>query len=62
MEQEIIRNAAKCLACGDTVESKHRHDFVRCRCGRVAVDGGKSYIRRVGDPRFMKDDSIIKEA
>lgn len=43
----IIRNAAKCLACGVTIESKHRHDYVTCGCPNDAmVDGGKDYLRR----------------
>lgn len=43
---KIIRNAAKCLKCGDTIESTHQHDFVRCSCGNLFVDGGKEYLRR----------------
>jgi hypothetical protein len=43
----IIRNAAKCQHCGDVVESKHRHDYRSCKCGRIAVDGGQDYLRRV---------------
>lgn len=42
----IIRNAIQCNFCNQVVESKHRHDFRECRCGRVFVDGGKSYLRR----------------
>lgn len=42
----IIKNAAKCLKCGDTIESKHRHDYVTCSCGNVSVDGGHDYLRR----------------
>jgi hypothetical protein len=42
----IIRNAAKCLKCGDVIESKHCHDFVKCSCGNLFVDGGKDYLRR----------------
>ena len=41
------RNAIKCLKCGDEIESKHRHDFVSCKCGACFVDGGRDY-RRVG--------------
>ena len=37
----------KCNHCGDIIESEYRHDFVCCSCGRVAVDGGKDYLRRV---------------
>lgn len=42
----ITRNAIRCNHCGDEVESKHRHDYVSCKCGRVAADGGKDYLRR----------------
>lgn len=45
----IIQNAVTCLGCGDFIVSKHRHDFVTCTCGAVSVDGGQSYLRRVGD-------------
>ena len=36
----IIRNAIRCNICGDEIESKHRHDFVTCKCGDCSVDGG----------------------
>ena len=26
--------------------STHVHDYKRCSCGAVAVDGGKEYMRR----------------
>jgi len=42
----IISNKAKCLICGDVIESKHRHDFVTCTCGNLAIDGGKDYCKR----------------
>lgn len=44
--QKIITNKIKCNKCGDEIESKHTHDFKFCKCGTVAVDGGKSYLRR----------------
>lgn len=40
-------NAVKCLKCNDIIQSKHRHDFVWCSCGNVAVDGGNDYKKRV---------------
>lgn len=43
---EISRNTARCRLCGDVIESKHRHDFVSCKCGEIFVDGGCDYIRR----------------
>ena len=42
--KEIIRNRAKCLMCGDIIESKHRNDFRICSCGNLQVEGGKDYI------------------
>ena len=58
MHYKIIRNSGKCLKCGDEIESKHRHDFVECKCGAIAVDGGKEYLRRVGDFANFKETSI----
>ena len=43
----ILRNRAKCLRCGDIIESRNRHEFVTCKCGALSVDGGHDYIRRV---------------
>jgi hypothetical protein len=45
----IVQNAVTCLGCGDFIVSKHRHDYVECTCGAIAVDGGQEYLRRVGD-------------
>lgn len=45
------KNIAKCRLCGTVIESKHRHDFVTCRCKAIFVDGGNDYIRRGGDPK-----------
>ena len=58
----IIRNSAMCLACNEEIESRHRHDFVRCSCGNVMVDGGKDYLKRgVVDGTKYKDTSIIRD-
>ena len=63
----IIQNAVTCLACGDFIVSKHRHDFVTCTCGAVSVDGGQEYLRRVGDFSNAMDlswslpDDVYKE-
>lgn len=46
---KIIVNKIKCKKCGDIIESIHRHDFKFCKCGAVAVDGGKDYLRRLGN-------------
>ncbi len=54
---QIIKNAAKCLNCGDVVESTYRHDFVMCSCGNLAVDGGKDYLKRSVGKHGIKDMS-----
>ena len=56
---KIIRNRIRCIKCGDVIESKHRHDFKTCSCGGCSVDGGKNYLRRVGD-NWEDLSSIIK--
>lgn len=58
----IIRNSAKCLACGDEVVSRNRHDYTSCSCGAIFVDGGNEYIRSGGDPeKFMSTAVVIDE-
>jgi hypothetical protein len=82
----IIRNSAKCTACGVEIESTHRHDFNVHICEveptpgkewaeidgkhvlipsgkttfRFGVDGGRAYLRRIGegyiDTSEMKDE------
>lgn len=39
-------NKARCLKCGQTLVSQHRHDYKTCRCGNLSVDGGPAYIKR----------------
>lgn len=41
-------STAQCLKCEDIIESKHRHDFVKCQCGQSFLDGGDDYIRGGG--------------
>ena len=43
---KIIKNVIQCKMCGEVIESKHVHDFVQCKCGACAVDGGHEYLRR----------------
>jgi|GEM_PF-939951 len=44
----IVQNAVICNKCNDFIFSMNRHDFVKCNCGNIAVDGGQDYLRRVG--------------
>ena len=44
--RKLIHNRCQCNICKDIIESKHRHDFVRCKCGAIFTDGGTAYVRR----------------
>ncbi len=42
----LVRNAVRCIACGSVLESKTRHDYVKCQCpNETACDGGLEYQR-----------------
>ena len=45
-DKKILKNMLQCNNCKDIIESKHRHDFKWCKCGNIAVYGGKEYLRR----------------
>lgn len=50
-KRKLIANIAQCKRCGDIIESRHRHDFVWCSCGSLAVDGGLDYSKRSCESR-----------
>lgn len=54
-----------CLKCKDIIRSKHRHDYVTCKCGAISVDGGDDYLRINGKQRdyltIKEDDSGKKQ-
>jgi hypothetical protein len=54
------KNAAYCKRCEQTIESKHRHDFVECACGNF-VDGGLDYLRRGGNFEDLVDISEVAD-
>lgn len=56
--QKILVNRIKCRKCGDIIESQNTHDFKRCKCGAVAVDGGHEYLRRCG---YLEDIEELSE-
>jgi hypothetical protein len=57
----IISNKAQCRSCGEIIESMFRHDFVMCKCGKIAVDGGRAYLKRTGYPYDIIELSESKE-
>jgi|SRR5579863_2762827 len=42
-----MRNRAKCKLCESIIESFHQYDYVSCKCGEIAVDGGNNHLRAV---------------
>lgn len=60
MSMKIIRNSARCFSCGDEIVSRHRHDYVTCTCGALAVDGGTSYLRRIFVDQQWENTSITE--
>ena len=59
--RKIIRNAIRCNNCGEIIESKHRHDYIQCKCGACAVDGGHDYLRRTGNREDYEELSVTEE-
>jgi len=58
---KIIRNSVICLKCNEEIESVYRHDFKWCKCGNIAVDGGKEYTKRCGNLDSYKETSVFSE-
>ena len=52
----IVLNRAQCAKCGDIIISRHRHDWVHCKCGTISVDGGCWYLKR----SFNKPSDVIE--
>lgn len=61
MDYDILSNKARCKKCGEIVESKRRQNLVRCKCGSMAVDGGRDYLKRIGDQENIEELSVFKE-
>lgn len=56
MEKNLIYNSVICLLCGETLVSRHRHDYKTCSCENATmVDGGNEYQRYGG-----KDINMVK--
>ena len=44
--RQIVYNAVTCKECGETIVSRHVHDYKTCGCENAAmVDGGNDYAR-----------------
>lgn len=43
--KKVLVNKVRCKKCDDVIESTHNHDFKRCKCGAIFIDGGMDYQR-----------------
>lgn len=53
-------NKVRCRKCRTTAWSRHRHEYVPCKCGAIAVDGGYDYQRLIGESKDI-DQIGVKE-
>jgi hypothetical protein len=65
-EPAIIVNAIRCLKCQELIVSNYIHDFKWCPCGNVAVDGGKTYLKRSiaegSDLNYVEESIVLDYA
>jgi hypothetical protein len=50
------------MDCLEILESKHRHHFIRCKCGNSFLDGGDEYIRGGGSLGPPPDEEFRADA
>jgi hypothetical protein len=56
VQYTLIKNAIQCRNCDDIIESKKRHEYKECSCGKVAIDGGLDAGGTItGDPQHYTD-------
>lgn len=64
----ILKNAIICSHCGEEIVSTHVHHFITHSCkgmkegSYIAADGGREYLRRVGNPVDWIEASVYDEA
>jgi hypothetical protein len=58
-----MKNRAKCKLCGSIIESFHLYDYVTCKCGEIAVDGGTDYLSCAAKDfdNFLRVDDLGNE-
>lgn len=61
MKEIIKKNQIRCKSCKTVISSTYRHDFKWCKCGKVAVDGGTDYLKRVGELEDIEELSVVEK-
>lgn len=54
------KNRAKCLDCGDVIESDSVTDWTECSCGMIKIRGGTSFLERACNTGRFKELSVIE--
>ena len=53
----LSKNSVKCLMCNTILESKYRHNYVKCHCpNETACDGGLEYQRTLAVDLSLIED------
>jgi hypothetical protein len=64
MEPFRYQDAIHCLACDDIIYSINRHDYNKCACGNVGIDGGRDYTkttREINSPYKMVTIDLLSD-
>lgn len=63
-EPFLVAHIAQCKLCGDTIQSKHRHDYQCCSCGEICIDGGldAQYGSWVKNPHNRVNKNVYSDA
>lgn len=51
-----VKAGIQCPSCADTIFSMYRHDFRRCMCGKIFIDGGDDYLRYGAEPPISLEE------
>jgi hypothetical protein len=54
------KNRAKCLECGDVVESESSTDWTECSCSSLKIRGGNAFLERTCKEGKFKELSVIE--
>jgi hypothetical protein len=58
IKKDLIINGIYCINCNKAYYSVTRHDMHYCECGKIAIDGGRDYLKITGNMEDYKTCSI----
>lgn len=45
----------KCKKCNNIIEGDKKGTFISCKCGAIAIDETKWYVRVIGEPNDIEE-------